>query len=67
MAKQYLIKKRFAYADAEKNTVYVQRWKMDGGKFVVDKKTQCKIQNVQALVGEALKVGKKCKAIEEIE
>jgi len=66
-SKKYLIKKRFCYAAEEGGNVYVQRWKMEGSKFIVDPETQQKIPNIQELKGEALKVGKKCKAIEELD
>ena len=51
-SKKFLIKKSFAFDDNGEKS-YIRK--------VVDGK-----QNIQALSGEALKVGKKCKAIEEI-
>lgn len=69
MAKEkrlFLIKKNFAILqDGEK--VYIRKFKKDdGGMYVVDKKG-VKVQNVLELSAEAIKVGKKCKAIEEVD
>lgn len=67
MAKKYLIKKSFAYAGENGETVYVRKFERnEDGLYRVDEKG-FKKQSVVELAGEALKVGKKCKAIEEID
>lgn len=66
MAKLYRVKKSFAY-EKDGQKVYVRKLKRnDDGLYVLDKKG-FKQDNILELSGEALKVGKKCKAIEEID
>ncbi len=66
MAKLYRVLKSFAY-EKDGQKVYVRKFKKnDEDLYVLDKKG-LKQDNILELSGEALKVGKKCKAIEEIE
>ena len=66
MAKLYRFLKSFVY-EQDGQKVYVRKFKKnDEDLYVLDKKG-LKQDNILELSGEALKVGKKCKAIEEIE
>ena len=66
MAKLYRVLKSFAY-EKDGQKVYVRKFKKnDEDLYVLDKKG-LKQDNILELSGEALKVGKKCKAIEEID
>lgn len=65
MTKKYLIKKSFAYENKEGQKVYVRTFiKNDADLFVLDD-DGFKKPNITELPAEAVKVGKKCKAIEE--
>jgi len=65
MAKKYLIKKSFAYENKEGQKVYVRIWmKNEDDLFVLDD-DGFKKRNTTELPAEAVKVGRKCRAIEE--
>jgi len=65
MAKKYLIKKSFAYLNKEGQKVYVRIWNKNGDNLFILNTDGSKQRNVTELPIEAVKVGRKCRAIEE--
>jgi len=66
MTKKYIIKKSFAYMSGTEKVYVRKHARNEEGLFIADKDGY-KTQNIVELSGDALKVGKKCKAIEEVE